>query len=323
MGGQILQGTTETAWTLAARQHGVVSRNQLLALGFSAKAIEHRIAKGRLHRVRRGVYAAGRPQLTVHGRWMAAVLACGPGSVLSHETAAALWEIRHLTPARVDVSVPATVVRRPRGIAVHRRPGLGPGDTSCRYGIPVTTPVLTLVDLATRLDAQELEAAVNEADKQNLIDPERLRAALDASPRRTGIRALRAVLDRRTFTLTDSKLERRFLRLARAAGLPLPLTGQLLNGVKVDFHWPAIGLVVETDGLRYHRTPGQQAHDRRRDQAHTAAGLTQLRFTHGQIASEPHGVVATLRTVARRLQREGADTPRSGKTVGDSATGTQ
>jgi very-short-patch-repair endonuclease len=111
---------------------------------------------------------------------------------------------------------------------------------------------------------------------------------------------LREVLDRRTFTLTDSELERRFLPIARSDGLPPPRTGHYLNGFKVDFFWPELGLVVETDGLRYHRTPAQQSRDRLRDQAHTAAGLTPLRFTHAQVRFEPRHVRATLEAAARR-----------------------
>lgn len=101
-----------------------------------------------------------------------------------------------------------------------------------------------------------------------------------------GVPALRRLLDRGTFCLTDSELERRFLRLVRSAGLPLPETGRVVNGVRVDFLWAELGLIVETDGLRYHRTPSQQASDRRRDQVHTAAGLTTLRFTHAQVGFE-------------------------------------
>jgi very-short-patch-repair endonuclease len=113
---------------------------------------------------------------------------------------------------------------------------------------------------------------------------------------------LREVLDRRTFTLTDSELERRFLPIVRRTGLSLPRTGHHLNGFKVDFYWPDLGLVVETDGLRYHRTPAQQSRDRLRDQAHAAAGLTPLRFTHAQVRYEPRHVQATLEAVARRLR---------------------
>src|SRR6266511_214582 len=121
------------------------------------------------------------------------------------------------------------------------------------------------------------------------------------SPRH-GMAALRKVLDCQTFVLTDSDLERLFLPIARSAGLPLPRTGRRLNGFKVDFYWPDLGLVVETDGLRYHRTPAQQAKDRERDQAHTAAGRTPLRFTQAQVRFEPDEVGGLLDRVARRLR---------------------
>jgi very-short-patch-repair endonuclease len=158
-----------------------------------------------------------------------------------------------------------------------------------------------LVDLAMRLPRDLLEAAVNEADKRDLAHPEALRMALGGLGRRPGVGILKGVLDRRTFTLTDSQLERRFLPLAWKAGLSHPQTGAWVNGFKVDFYRPQLGLVVETDGLRYHRTPAQQAQDRVRDQVHTAAGLTTLRFTHAQVAFDPGHVERTLRSVARRL----------------------
>jgi very-short-patch-repair endonuclease len=158
-----------------------------------------------------------------------------------------------------------------------------------------------MVDLATRLDRPRLEAAVNEADKRDLVDPESLRAALTRRGGQPGVRVLCELLDRRTFVLTDSELERRFLPIARRAGLARPLTGQYLNGFKVDFYWPDLGLVVETDGLRYHRTAAEQARDRLRDQTHTAGGLTALRFTHAQVRFEPDHVCEVLARVARRL----------------------
>jgi len=120
---------------------------------------------------------------------------------------------------------------------------------------------------------------------------------------------LRRLLDRRTFRLTDSELERFFLPLAKQAGLVLSLTRQHLNGFRVDFLWPDLRLVVETDGLRYHRTPAQQARDRVRDQAHLAAGFTPLRFTHEQVRYEPEHVRSTLRAVARRLEAGSASPP--------------
>ncbi|MGH2955228.1 MAG: type IV toxin-antitoxin system AbiEi family antitoxin domain-containing protein [Solirubrobacterales bacterium] len=286
-------------WALTARQHGVVTRSQLLGLGFSVKAVDHRIARGRLHPVHRGVYAVGRPELTTHGRWMAAVLACGPEAVLSHECAAALWEIRPDRGGKSDVTVPAGVLRRHPGVRLRRTRRLDQAERDRRHGIPVTTPIRTLIDIATRLERNPLEAAINEADKRGLADPEALRAAVEESSL-PGAAKLRRLLDRTTFVLTDSELERLFLPIARRVGLPPPQTRRYVNGFKVDFHWPDLGLVVETDGLRYHRTPAQQARDRLRDQAHTAAGLTQLRFTHAQIRFAPRHVEGTLAAVARR-----------------------
>ena len=160
--------------------------------------------------------------------------------------------------------------------------------------------VCTLIDLAARLPRNQVEAAISEADKLDHIGPDRLREALHDVGRRRGVGPLRTVLDRRTFVLTDSELERRFLPLARRAGLPKPQTRVYVNGFRVDFFWPDLGLVVETDGLRYHRTAAQQTRDRRRDQAHTMAGFTPIRFTHAQVRYEPDHVMDVLAAVARR-----------------------
>jgi very-short-patch-repair endonuclease len=287
-----------SVWDLVRRQHGVVTRGQLLELGYRPDEIDSRIRRGRLHRVWRGVYAAGRPALTQHGHWLAAVLCCGPEAALSHASAAALWQIRAARADPIHVSVPIRFKHRQRGIVVHRRLSF---EATTHEGIPVTTPICTLVDMAATLTRDQLEAAVNEADSLGLVDPEQLRAALDGVGPRPGVRGLRRLLDRHTFVLTDSALERLFLPLARTAGLSRPLTGEWVNGFKVDFYWPDLGLVVEVDGLRYHRTPAKQADDRRRDQAHTATGLTTLRFTHAQVQFEPAHVVATLRVIERRL----------------------
>jgi very-short-patch-repair endonuclease len=294
--------SSEEVWKLAARQHGVIARAQLLELGYSAQAIKRRVASGRLHPVWRCVYVVGRPGMGRHGRWMAAVLSCGPGAVLSHASAGALFGILPREGNTIEVSVPDEVARRGRaGLLVHRR-RLEHGHMTHHRGIPVTTPARTLVDVAPRLSRDRLEAAINEADKHDLIDPEALRSALDGFAGLPGVAIVRTTLDRRTFTLTDSKLERRFLLIARRCGLPLPRTQQWLNGSRVDFYWPELGLVVETDGLRYHRTPAQQAKDRLRDQAHAAAGLTPLRFTRAQVKFEPEHVRRTLAAVAERLR---------------------
>jgi hypothetical protein len=208
-----------------------------------------------------------------------------------------LWGIRSYTRELV-VSVLAGFRPRNPGIRVHRRAQI---DATTHHGIPVTTPTATLIDLAANLPRAEVEQALNEADLKGLINLQILREELDRTPRRPGLAKLKTTIDRHTFTFTRSELERCFLPVARRAGLPQPLTRVYVNGYEVDFFFPDRGLVIETDGGAFHRTPAQQAADRRRDQTHTAAGLTPLRFTHGQIRYEPSYVRDTVRTVARRL----------------------
>ena len=298
MGAKTSTSRSAAAWRLARAQHAVLTRRDLLGLGFSAKAIRHRLDTGRLHAVSPGVYAVGRRQLTLHGRWTAAVLACGgdsglDGAALSHRSAAALWRI-----GKEDGAIDVTLRRRGevdrRGLRVRSRPALPAREFSRRLRIPVTTPVRTLIDLATELDDGPLERAVNEADKHDLLDPESLREALAPRTGQPGVKRLAGLLDRHTFRLSDSDLEVYFRPLAAASGLPVPLTKDWVLGFEVDFHFPTLGLIVETDGLRYHRTPSQQARAVRRDQTHTAAGLRVLRFTHWQIAYEPEYVERIL-----------------------------
>jgi very-short-patch-repair endonuclease len=234
---------------------------------------------------------------------MAAVLACGEGAALSHESAAALWGIGRAGADPIQVSLPGNRVRL-AGIRSHRRRPMPP--TTTIRSIPVTQPLFTLVDLATQLEDRQLEAAVNEADKLGLIDPHSASATLDAASRRPGIANLRRILTQHT--RTDSDLEREFLRLVKKAGLPKPETQEEVNGYRVDFYWPELGLVVETDGFTYHRTPTQQIRDRERDQAHTRAGLTNLRFANAQVRSDHEAVIATLRAVTEHLR----NTPPSG-----------
>ncbi len=289
------------AWAWAGEQHGLLARRDLLELGFGHAAIEHRLATGRLHRVMRGVYAVGWPGLTRERRWMAAVLACGPEAALSHRSAAALWGIGEERRRLVNVSVRRRCEVRPARVRARSRPSLPAGDVTIYEGIPVTTPARTLVNLAGEVGAEELERCVNEADKRDRIDPEALRAALAGFRGERGVRALRALLDRQTFALSDSDLEVFFRRIAKSAGLPAPRGKAWVNGFEVDFFWPELGLVVETDGLHYHRTAAEQGRDRVRDQAHTAAGLTQLRFAHYQVRYEAEYVGGVLAKVAGRL----------------------
>lgn len=285
-------------WALARRQHWVITRQRLLSLSFGAREIERRITAGRLHPVHAGVYAVGRRELSRRGEMMAAVLACGEGAVLSHRSAAELWGIG--PPMPLEVTVPSTRNPRRPGIRIHRR-AVEPKHIAHQDAIPVTTPALTLVDLTPRLPKDDVEKAVNEADRLDLIDPERLRREVEAMRGMRGAPRLRHILDRRTFTLTQSTLERLFKAISHRAGLPTPVTQEKLNGYWVDFWWPDLGLVIETDGLKYHRTPAQQARAYRRDRAYLAAGLTPLRFSHEEVKYDPAMVEAELRRTLKRL----------------------
>jgi very-short-patch-repair endonuclease len=231
---------------------------------------------------------------------MAAVLACGEGAALSHESAAAVWGIRKGGLNPIDVSIPAKRRVRLDGIRVHRRSPMPP--TTTKRALPLSRPVFTLVDLAATLETDSLEAAINEADRLNLVDPETLERALDDMPLFPGVGVMRKALAR--YSRTDSNLERRFLAILRKHGIRLPATQEHLGPGRIDFHWPDLGLVVETDGLTYHRTQMQQLRDRRRDQAHTRAGRTQIRFANLQIRESPSEVAKTLEPVIDRLRQQ-------------------
>ncbi len=291
-------------WALAEAQHGVVSRAQLLEAGLSHEAIKHRTRNGRLHRRARGVYAVGRAELSRLGEMMVAVLALGPGAVVSHATAAELWRLSRSVLPLLEVSLPTNSGRRRPGVAVHHRHGLAEAVTRHR-GVPVTSLPLTLIDMALRWSPRQLEAAVNQADALDLLDPVALRKALTRFTGRPGVLPLRRLLDENTFRLTDSELERLFLRLVRRAQLPLPATQRYASSWRVDFIWPELGLVVETDSLRYHRTPSQQNRDYQRDHAHRLNGLAPLRFTHFQVSRKADYVVRVLRSEADRLRSAG------------------
>ena len=283
-------------WRLARQQHWVVTWDQLIAAGLTRHAIAHRLENGRLHRLYRGVFAVGRAEVDQLGRWIAAVLACGEGAVLSHESAAALWEVRP-APATVEISVPRRRAPRPPGLVVHRRTALG--EIRRRKAIPVTSPAQTIIDIAPRLSEQQLERIVNEADKLDLIDPDELRDYA-AAKGGVGEARVRTLLDKEAFLLTDSELEQRFVKIVRQTGLPEPETQAMLYGHRVDFFFRADKLVVETDGLRYHRTATQQKKDRLRDQELTANGLRVVRFTHGQIKYESDHVAGVLRRLSSK-----------------------
>jgi hypothetical protein len=280
----------------AARRHGVVSAAQLHEIGFDEAAIRRRVAAGRLHRLYRGVYAVGHTIVNREGRWLAAVLACGDGAALSHRTAAALWGIRPTASARIDVTVPRTSgVRSSSAIVVHRP--RQPAETTRLDGIPVTTPGQTLADLATALPRRQLEKAVEMAEVRRLhVAPPRDHAGLQRL-RQAAVHALPAT--------TRSPLEDAFLELCDNHGIPRPLVNTVVEGYEVDFCWPELRLIVETDGFEHHGTRAAFERDRARDARLTARGWRVVRLTDAQVrndAASSAEVVLAARQAAAALQ---------------------
>jgi very-short-patch-repair endonuclease len=298
-----LQPWAAAAWELTRRQHGVVTRRQLLDLGMPQGIIRSRLEGGQLHPLWAGVYAVGRPDLGQLGRFKAATLACGPDAQLSHRSAAALWRLRPQAGGPIDVAVPSGVLRERAGIRLHRR--AHHGQTRFVRGIPVADPVSVLIDLAAGLGTEEVEDALNEADRLDLIRTHRLRPALDRERSRPGVGRLKRILDSQTFSRAANALERRFLAIVRDAGVPPPQTQRRLGRYRVDFFWPALGFVVETDSLRHHRTAAEQAVDLGRDQAHAREGMRSLRFTHSQVFHRPGLVREVLVDALHHLSEPG------------------
>jgi very-short-patch-repair endonuclease len=296
--------TVHALWEMAEEQHGVVARRQLIALGLTSEAIRYGLACGRLHRTPwRGVYSVGRPGLTRHGRLMAAVLWAGEGAVLSHDTAADLWAIRRQRDRVIHLSLPSSRRREKRqGVTIHRRARLA---RDREWGIPVTTPLRTMIDMAAKLDRPQTERLVDQADARNLLRADTLREQLEHE-RGPGVPLLREILDRDSFVLTETELERLFPPIAARAGLPKPESQVHVNGHRVDFYFRDLDLVVEANSLRYHRTQLQQRKDSLRAQAHAAAGTRVVPFLHFQLAHEQDYVVATLRRVSASAGRRAA-----------------
>jgi hypothetical protein len=285
---------------LAGRQHGVVATRQLSALGLARGGVAARARAGRLHRVHRGVYAVGHTVLTVNGRRMAAVLAAGPGAVLSHASAAALWDIRPTSATRIDVSVRSAGGRAKRpGLRIHRTPTLQTDEITAHQGIRVTSPARTLLDLASSLPRRALERALDEAEIRELYDRRALEAVALAHAGEHGARALaEALAHDGDPVLTDSELEEIMLGLCDEQQLERPTPRAWVAGLRVDFLFAASRLVVETDGYRYHRTRRAFERDRERDAILARAGYRTLRFTHRQLTREPALVAETIRSSA-------------------------
>jgi very-short-patch-repair endonuclease len=274
---------------IAANQHGVVSTDQIGSACLSPAGVTRRLAAGRLHRIHRGVNAVGHRRLGDEGRWMAAVLACGEGAVLSHLSAAELWGIRRRArrisggggsgePDPTHVTVPSTAGKRRRqGILLHRSSTLTASDCTRREGIPVTKPARTLADIRPLLSPAQFNSAIREAEFLRFSIGDQF----DSDRART-------------------ELEKRMLALCRRHRLPQPEVNVKVGRFEVDFLWRDARLVVEVDGWESHRSRSAFEEDRQRDARLKVIGYEVLRFTWRQVEDEARNVAATIRGLLRR-----------------------
>jgi hypothetical protein len=233
---------------------------------------------------------------------MAAVLACGPGAVLSHRSAAAHWGLRPSERKAIDVSASGRRGRGIAGIDAHRGSNLTEHDVTRLEGIPCTTPSRTLLGLAATVDPSSLLRAIDRAEELRRFDGNQLRLLLERSDGHPGIGALRTAIEEcGEPACTRSELEQRFLALCEVHGIPRPRTNASVEAggelFEVDFHWPEQRLVVETDGYRFHSGARAFEADRRHDQLLALAGWRVLRFTWHQVTEDPEAVAATVRAL--------------------------
>jgi very-short-patch-repair endonuclease len=262
---------------LAEREHGVLATAELLACGLTHAGIHRRVGAARLHRLYHGVYAVGHAALSREGHLLAAVKACGPGAVLSHHSAAELWELARRRPGPIHVTVP--YVKNPRAdarIKVHRSRALPDRDVARRGRVPVTTPTRTLRDLKHVLPREEWESAIDRARARGFDTT----GVADEAP-------------------TRSALERRFLRLCRRHRIPAPKVNVRIGGFLVDFSWEGHRLIVEVDGYEFHGGRAEFEADRARDAQLALQGYRVLRFTYRQVTEEPRRVAATVSEMLR------------------------
>ena len=289
-------------------QHGLVTLDQLAELGIGASAVRKRVERGRLHPVHTGVYAVGHALLSREGRFMAAVLACGEGAVLSHRSAAELWGLTQTMRPAADVTAPNRRGRMPTGIVAHRDGMLGASDRTEWRGVPCTTVARTLLDLAAVVSPWDLRKAVAEAEVRGLLRIPEIRALLRRCRGRRGVAQLRLCVDELdpSTRRTRSELERMFLGLCRRAGLPRPEVNVPLEAaglrLRPDFLWRDFRLIIETDSRKFHGTASAFELDRQREQRFFAAGWQVVRCTWRQVERNPQELIRLLRAGFERNQ---------------------
>jgi len=301
MAGKI--GRTSREWEivdLVRRQQGLVTHAQLMSLGVGQRTIERWLASGRLQAIHREVYAFGPRPLTKRGKWLAAVLAMGPGAFLSHRSAAALWGLAGDRP-KIDVNAPRGRQVRPgrrSGIKVHRCK-FDPDEVTVRDGIPVSTVARTLFDLAERSKPYELKGAWDEASRLKLLRVPEVAAVYERGRGRRARTKIRPLLAAEQRHVEDhaSPLEDRFAEFVVAQRLPPPQTNVLVDGDEVDALWPDARLIVELDSWEFHGHRAAFEKDRDRDTDHLLAGYRTIRVTHRKLSEQPERLAAQIQAL--------------------------
>jgi very-short-patch-repair endonuclease len=280
---------------IARRQHGVVTRAQLLDAGVSSDEIRWRLREGSLIRVHRGVYRVGHKAPSIEARYLAAVVACGQGALLSGQAAGYLWGLIKGTAPPPEVTTKTE--RRIKGVAT-RRARRGETEATTRHGIPITTVPRTLVDLSSLLSSADLARACHEAGVLHGTTPRHVEEILSHRPTTPGARQLRKVMHGEVH-VTLSAMERRFLERLDEAGLPRPVTNKPAGGKRVDCRWADHRLTVELDSYRFHNSRHAWEQDRRRERQAHARGDDFRRYTRDDIFEQPQPMLGELSALLR------------------------
>jgi predicted transcriptional regulator of viral defense system len=294
---------------LAAAQNGVVTLEQLEGLGLTEDAVMKQVERGRLHRIHQTVYSLTPRVMTQRGMFMAAVLACGPGAVLSHRSAAYLWGLVDSWEPPIDVTAPNRRGRSPDGVAAHRDGSLQPIDKTTRHGVPCTTVARTILDYAGVEPELKVRKAIAQGEILRILDQAKLRSLLRRSRRRRGVARLRLILDtiHPQTKRSRSELERLFLEMCAKREVPEPEVNIWLPApdgerYQADFLWRDQGLIVEADSRRFHDTDSAFVADRKRRQQLELAGWRVSQCAWEEVEREPRRLALTVRGLIARSE---------------------
>lgn len=286
---------------VAGSQLGVVSGEQLREIGLPDSSIDDAVARGHLHPVFRSVFGVGHGPLSVHARLLAATLACGDGSVVSHGTAAWLLGLREWKPLDVDVIAPVERGRKIRGVRRRFVPPPEPHEIEMHAGVPTTNPSRTIVDNAGILGRKSMSEMIEQAAALQVLNIPRIDAILDGPPRR-GARMLLSLLEPwrryKPGIRLRSRMEAKLLPLLTRFALPIPECNATLRFAgevfEVDFLWRRAKVIVETDGGKHHDNPMAGKRDSHRNRVFARSGYFIPRFGWEDLRDRPDAVMAEL-----------------------------